>query len=170
MSIEQDIYDLNEPSEIAVLRMLLDQGKISMDDVAFAMNKKKEEYVNKKHKYNIYLDYRGRWRTYYKEPDEPSSKRRTISKKTKEDVYNTLYDLYTHKEQRFKKGLISIEEIKDDWLEYKRLHGISEATILKYESDWRCHLEGTPIVRKIMYLSGVFCVYNDALYSFTNQQ
>ncbi len=31
MSIEQDIYDLNEPSEIAVLRALLEQGTITMD-------------------------------------------------------------------------------------------------------------------------------------------
>ncbi len=61
---------------------------------------------------------------------------------------NCRYDMYTHKEERLKKGLISIEELKDEWIEYKRLHGISETTILKYESDWRCHLEGTAIVRK----------------------
>ena len=41
MSIEQDIYDLNEPSEVAVLRALLEQGIITMDDVVMAMNKKK---------------------------------------------------------------------------------------------------------------------------------
>lgn len=148
MSLEQDIYDLNEPSEVAVLRALLEQGTITMDDVVMAMNKKKVEYVKRKHHYNIYLDSQNHWRTYYKEPGDPSSKRKLISKKTEEEVYCTLYDLYTHKEDRIKKGLITIEELKDEWLEYKRLRGISEATILKYESDWRCHLEGTPIVRK----------------------
>ena len=150
MSIEQDIYDanLNDPSEIAVLRMLLEQGTITLDDVTNAMTKKKVAYVKQKHNYDIYVDSRGRWRTYYKEPDDPSSKRRTISKKTEEEVYETLYGLYAHTDERVRRGLITIEELKDEWLEYKRNHGISEATILKYESDWRCHLEGTPIVRK----------------------
>lgn len=150
MSIEQDIFDtnLNDPSEITVLRMLLEQGTITLDDVSNAMTKKKVAYVKQKHNYDIYNDSRGRWRTYYKEPDDPSSRRRTISKKTEEEVYQELYDLYTHSDERIRRGLVTIEELKDEWLEYKRTHGISEATILKYESDWRCHLEGTPIVRK----------------------
>ena len=102
MSIEQDIYDanINDPSEIAVLRMLLEQGTITLDDVTNAMTKKKVAYVKQKHNYDIYVDSRGRWRTYYKEPDDPSSKRRTISKKTEEEVYETLYGLYAHTDER----------------------------------------------------------------------
>ena len=50
MSLEQDIYDLSEPSEIAVLRALLEQGTITMDDVVMAMNKKKVSYVKRKNR------------------------------------------------------------------------------------------------------------------------
>ena len=151
MSIEQDIFDFNEPSEVAVLRALLDSGTISLDDVATAMNKKKKEYVIKKHKYTIYLDSQGRWRTYFKESGMPSAKRKLISKRTEDEIYNTLYDLYSHKEERVRRGLVTIEDLYEDWIEHKRLHGISEATILKYQSDWRCHMEGNRFNLRMLF-------------------
>ena len=147
MNTEKEIYEFITSPENAVLSALYEQGIISVDDVAKAMNKKKEEFITKKHKFDIYLDSQGRWRTYYKDPDEPAAKRRLIVKRNKEDLYSVLYDLYTHREERIRKGLITIEELKDEWLEHKKRHGISNATVIKYESDWRCHLEGTPIVR-----------------------
>lgn len=147
MNTEKEIYEFITSPENAVLSALFEQGIISVDDVAKAMNKKKEEFITAKHKFDIYLDSQGRWRTYYKDPDDPSCKRKLIVKRNKEDVYSVLYDLYTHREERIRKGLITIEELKDEWLEHKKRHGISNATIIKYESDWRCHLEGTPIVR-----------------------
>lgn len=147
MNTEKEIYEFITSPENAVLSALYEQGIISVDDVAKAMNKKKEEFITKKHKFDIYLDSQGRWRTYYKDPDEPAAKRRLIVKRNKEDLYSVLYDLYTHREERIRKGLITIEELKNEWLEHKKRHGISNATVIKYESDWRCHLEGTPIVR-----------------------
>ena len=148
MNIEQDIYELVAPQEIDIIRMLLEKGTLTIDDIAASLLEKKKEYVIKRHKSKIYMDSRRRWRTYYTEPGKPSYKRKTISKRTKDEVYSALYDLYTHKEDYFRKSLVSIEELKDDWIEYKRLHGISEATIIKYESDWKSHLEGTPIVKR----------------------
>lgn len=148
MVFTSEVYEFLASPENAVLRSLLEQGIISEDDVAQAMQKKKEEYVRRKHKSNIYKDSQGRWRTYYKDPEDPKGQRKLIVKKDMDALIETLYDLYTHKEERAKKGLITIEELHDDWIEYKRLHGISEATILKYESDWRCHIEGTPITKK----------------------
>lgn len=148
MSIEEDIYDFYDPSEITVLRTFLEQGTLTIDDVVSTMNKKKEEYVKKNHKYKISQDAQGRWRTYYKDPDLPKSQRTPIVNKDRNVVICTLYDLYTNRAERVKKRLITIEGLHDDWIEYKRLHGISEATILKYESDWRCHIKGTPIAKR----------------------
>lgn len=148
MDIEKDLYYLASPSELELLHMLLDQESITMEDVEAALNKKKKEYVLKMHKYAIYKDGTGRIRTHYRRPGDPSYKRKSISKQTEEQFYSVLYDLYTGKEERFQRKQVSIEEIKDDWLEYKRLHGISEATIIKYESDWKCHLKGTEIVKR----------------------
>ena len=51
MSIEQDIYDFYEPSEIATLRTFLDEGTLTIDDVVNTMNRKKEAYVKKNHRY-----------------------------------------------------------------------------------------------------------------------
>lgn len=148
MNIEQDIYDLVAPQEIDIIRMLLERGVLTIDDIAASLLEKKKEYVIKRHKSKIYMDVRGRWRTYYTEPGKPSHMRKAVCKRTEDEVYSALYDMYTHKEDHFRKRLVTIEELKDDWIEYKRLHGISEATIFKYESDWKVHLEGTPIVKR----------------------
>lgn len=148
MDIEQDLYYLTSPSELELIRMLLDQKSITMEEVEEALNKKKKEYVIKRHKYAIYTDGTGRFRTHYRRPGETSYKRKSVSKRTEEQLYSALYDLYTGKEERFMKRMVSLEEIKGDWLEYKRLHGISEATIIKYESDWKSHLKGTDIVKR----------------------
>lgn len=148
MNIEQDLYFLASPSELELLSLLLDQGNITEEDVEKALNKKKKEYVTQRHKYAIYRDSAGNYRTHYRPPGEPSYKRISVSKRTEDKFYSALYDLYTGKEERYRKRMVSLEEIKGDWLEYKRLHGISEATIIKYESDWKCHLKGTDIVKR----------------------
>ena len=83
MNTEKEIYEFITSPENAVLSALYEQGIISVDDVAKAMNKKKEEFITKKHKFDIYLDSQGRWRTYYKDPDEPAAKRRLIVKRNK---------------------------------------------------------------------------------------
>ena len=148
MDIEQELYYLSSPSELELLHLLLEEESITMEDVEAALNKKKKEYVLKRHKYAVYRDKNGNFRTHYRPPGEPSCNRKTVCKRTEDKFYSALYNLYTGRQERFKKRLVSIEEIKDDWLEYKRLHGISEATIIKYESDWKCHLKGTDIVKR----------------------
>ena len=148
MDIEQDLYYLTSPSEQELILMLLDEGSITMEDVEKALFRKKKEYVLKVHKYGIWRDRTGRLITHYRRPGDPSSKRKSIGKRTEEKFYSALYALYTGREERTLRRMVSLEEIKDDWLEYKRLHGISEATIIKYESDWKCHLKGTDIVKR----------------------
>lgn len=148
MDIEKDLYYLTSPSELEFVRLLLDQEEITMEDVEAALNKKKKEYVLKRHKYKITIDKTGRFRTHYRRPGDPSIKRISIVKRNEDRFYSALYDLYTCREERALRRMVSLEEIKDDWLEYKRLHGISESTIIKYESDWKCHLKGTDIVKR----------------------
>ena len=148
MDIEQDLYYLTSTSEQELIFMLLNEGSITREDVEKALFKKKKEYVLKMHRYKISIDKSGRFRTHYNLPGAPSSKRKNIVKTTEEKFYSALYALYTGREERALRRMVSLEEIKDDWLEYKRLHGISEATIIKYESDWKCHLKGTDIVKR----------------------
>ena len=148
MVTNMDYYELFASSENAALKTLLEQNIISMEDVAKAMKRNIKDFIEANHKFKIYLDSQGRWRTYYKDPNDPDAKRKIIVKKDETELYLTLYELYTNREEQIRNQTLSIEAIFDDWIEYKRRRGISESTIIKYRSDWKCHLQGTPIVRK----------------------
>lgn len=143
-----DYYELFASSENAALKSLLDQNIISLEDVAKAMKGNIKKYIQDNHNQKIYLDSQGRWRTYYIDPNNPNAKRKLIVKRDEADLYLTLYELYTGREEQIRKMTTTIEDIFDDWIEYKRRRGISETTIIKYKSDWKCHLKGTSIVRK----------------------
>lgn len=53
MNIEQDIYELVAPQEIDLIRMLLEKGTLTIDDIAASLLEKKKEYVIKRHKSKI---------------------------------------------------------------------------------------------------------------------
>lgn len=110
------------------------------------MNVSKEEYVKRRHHRQIYQDANGRWSTYI---DEENNRTRKLIRKSS---YNKLLDyLYQHYKQEEKKNDYSnmtLNRLYPMWIDNKKLHGIAEATILKYNTDWKGHYQNSSIIKK----------------------
>lgn len=134
---------MNE-NEIELLQFMEVHGMIGLDDVRFQMNiKKKEEYIEQIHAYQIWQGNNGRWYTYL--PDETRPKgRRQIVKSSRETLVTTIYDFYHAKET---KDTMTLEKLYPEWLDYKSLHTPSSGSIRRIDDDWKKFYVGVPIIQ-----------------------
>lgn len=119
-----------------------------MCGIAHIMNLTKEEYVKRRHQYEIYLNSRSMWCTYIKLNKE--DKRKLVSKKTYDEVINTLYLLYKAYEKEHDNSRMTLNKFYHKWIDHKRLHGIEESTITRYETDWKRFYLKSYIINKPM--------------------
>lgn len=138
-----NFYNLNSAMEL--LKMMTEQGMIKADDAAKAILMNKRKVVEKYHKYAVYQDARGRYCTTIRD-ESCKNKRRMIAKSSEADLICALYDHYTGLDIMMRNSKMTIASMLPEWYEYKRNRGISEATILKYQTDWKRILKDTELV------------------------
>ena len=97
------------------------------------------------HEHKIWQSADGRWKTYI--TDEESGKRKQISRESREELENFLYDKYLAEDEELAKKRATMESLYDDWAEYKSLF-VSEATIKRDSNTWKALYKDAPIVKK----------------------
>lgn len=127
-------------------------GIINLDTVRDSvMNNKKQHYLSM-HKYKIFQDKDGRWKTTL--PDETKKNgRRLIAKKeleSLEDVVAQFYESEDHKKRishfRLSEN-VTLEELYPIWLESRMLEVKNIRTVKKNDQEWRRYYKGTDITK-----------------------
>ena len=136
----QDLYSADD-----VLSTIYEQGILDEDGVRLIMRKKHLQFVLSHHEHKIWQSADGRWKTYI--TDEESGKRKQISRESREDLEDFLYDKYLAEDEELAKKRATMESLYDDWAEYKSLF-VSEATIKRDRNTWKALYKDAPIVKK----------------------
>ena len=136
----QDLYSADD-----VLSTIYEQGILDEDGVRLIMRKKHLQFVLSHHEHKIWQSADGRWKTYI--TDEESGKRKQISRESREDLEDFLYDKYLAEDEELAKKRATMESLYDDWAEYKSLF-VSEATIKRDSNTWKALYKDAPIVKK----------------------
>ena len=136
----QDLYSADD-----VLSTIYEQGILDEDGVRLIMRKKHLQYVLSHHEHKIWQSADGRWKTYI--TDEESGKRKQISRESREELENFLYDKYLAEDEELAKKRATMESLYDDWAEYKSLF-VSESTIKRDRNTWKALYKDAPIVKK----------------------
>lgn len=125
---------------------IVQSGMIDASGVADAMNKKRREEILKNHPYAISQGKDGRWRTRVKDEKAPE-KRRMIVKSTKEELEKAICDYYAEIENEERGGTTSLEELYEEWIEFKAL-SVVDTTIDRVRRDWKRYYQGSEITQK----------------------
>ena len=136
----QDLYSADD-----VLSTIYEQGILDEDGVRLIMRKKHLQFVLSHHEHKIWQSADGRWKTYI--TDEESGKRKQISRESREELENILYDKYLAEDEELAKKRATMESLYDEWAEYKSLF-VSESTIKRDRNTWKALYKDAPIVKK----------------------
>ena len=136
----QDLYSADD-----ILSTIYEEGILNEDGVRLIMRKKHLQFVLSHHEHSIWQSADGRWKTYI--TDEESGKRKQISRESREDLEDFLYDKYFAEDEELAKKRATMESLYDDWAEYKSLF-VSESTIKRDRNTWKALYKDAPIVKK----------------------
>ena len=136
----QDLYSADD-----ILSTIYEEGILNEDGVRLIMRKKHLQFVLSHHEHKIWQSADGRWKTYI--TDEESGKRKQISRESREELENFLYDKYLAEDEELAKKRATMESLYDDWAEYKSLF-VSESTIKRDRNTWKALYKDAPIVKK----------------------
>jgi integrase len=129
-----------------VLSTLLEENILDEDGVRLIMRKKHLSFVLSHHEYAIWEGKDGRWKTYITDESRPN-KRKQISRASREEIEDYLYEKYLAEDESLKKKSATMESLYDDWAEYKGLF-VSESTIKGDRNTWNALYKGADITRK----------------------
>ena len=136
----QDLFSADD-----ILSTIYEEGILNEDGVRLIMRKKHLQFVLSHHEHKIWQSADGRWKTYI--TDEESGKRKQISRESREDLEDFLYDKYLAEDEELAKKRATMESLYDDWAEYKSLF-VSESTIKRDRNTWKALYKDAPIVKK----------------------
>jgi len=136
----QDLYSADD-----ILSTMYEQGILDEDGVRLIMRKKHLQFVLSHHEHKIWQSVDGRWKTYI--TDEESGKRKQISRESREELEDLLYDKYYAEDEDLAKKTATMESLYDEWAEYKSLF-VSESSIKRHRCTWNALYKDAPIVKK----------------------
>lgn len=115
------------------------------------IKEKNQEYLSK-HKYKIFQDKDGRWKTTLLD-ETKSNGRRLIAKKNKEDLEQAIIDFYMDLEQKENNPIsrlskyTTLEELYPIWLDSRILESKNMRTAKRNHQDWNRYYKNTPITK-----------------------
>ena len=108
----------------------------------FLMDMEKINFVHKHHPYSISQGRDKRWRTYIKDPLNPT-KRKQIVKISQDKIYDYLYKFYTNPSTVTRN--ITLSDLYPDWIKHKEVISTSNTNIIRVKSTWKKFYENSPI-------------------------
>lgn len=130
--------DINSYQADALLRYLIDNNIINMDDIVNDMNRKRKEQLLQQHKYSIFKGNDGRWKTHI---IDSNGNRKLIAKATQAELEEYLCSFYMESGDD-KSAKITLSSLFPEWIEYKALK-VSSGTIRRTKTDWNKYYKGT---------------------------
>lgn len=125
----------------------ISQGIINLDEVRNNMREKEKQRLLSKHKYKIFQDKDGRWKTTI--PDETKkNKRRLIAKSSYGELEKCIITFYASEEdsEYEKQKIFTIRNLFPEWLNYKNSHTNASSYIRRIKNDWNKYFENNLIV------------------------
>jgi len=141
---------LKQFNDSDVLQYALNSGMIDMDGVLNQMRTAQRELILSKHKYKIFQDKDGRWKTTVPDKTKKSG-RRLIAKSDKMALEDELIRFYEDAPV-LKHRNITLREIYPEWLQSRKSEVNSLMTAKKNDQDWKRYYLNTPIIDKPMNL------------------
>lgn len=115
------------------------------------MQNKREHYLSM-HKYKIFQDKDGRWKTTL--PDETKrNKRRLVAKTNEEDLLDIVVKFYEEEEQKIENPFLrlsqdaTLEELYPIWFESRRLEVKNTRTVKRNHQEWKRYYQDTSITK-----------------------
>ena len=129
-----------------VLSTMYEEGILDEDGVRLIMRKKHLNFVLSHHDYAIWEGKDGRWKTYIDDNERPN-KRKQISRASREELEDYLYEKYLAEDEDLKRKNATMESLYDEWAEYKSLF-VTESTIKRNRNTWNALYKDADIVKK----------------------
>ncbi len=120
-----------------LLQYAVSQGRINLDNVRDSMKEKEKQKILVNHKYKIFQDKDGRWKTTL--PDESKkSGRKLVTKSSKENLEEEIIKFYTgiEDEKYISITIPTLADLYPEWLIYRSTLTKSSSTIKRYTSVW----------------------------------
>lgn len=137
----------NNINDTDLLNYAISQGIINLDEVRNNMKEKEKKRLLSKHRYKIFQDKDGRWKTTV--PDETKKNgRRLIAKSSYIELENYIITFYASEEdlEYEKQKLITIRNLFPEWLNYKSSHTTSSSYIRRIKNDWNKYYENNLMI------------------------
>lgn len=148
MDIRRDnVVFENELLKYAITHGLLDANTVQAE----MMNEKKHYYLTQ-HKYKIFKDKDGRWKTTLPDPEKQNG-RRLIAKKELDDLEEVVVQFYQDAEKNIVSTNtrlspdITLEELYPIWLQSRMLEAKNIRTVKRNDQEWKRYYKDTPITK-----------------------
>lgn len=144
--------DISELSNENLLSYALTHDIINVDELRNCMKEKEKQRILLQHKYKIFQDRDGRWKTTV--PDEEKKNgRRLVAKSSYEELEKYIINFYSRKEddQYEKEKIYTIKNLFPKWLKYKSIHTVSMSYIRRIKNDWNKYYENEKIINIPIY-------------------
>jgi len=130
-----------------MLKFCLDQGIINLDDVREKMERERRQSILQKHKYSVFQDKDGRWKTMVDDPTKKNGKR-LVAKKDRRDLEDLIIDCILEEKEELTRQVnnSTLRDLYLPWLKSRMLEANSVNTVKKNDQDWRKYYEDDPIV------------------------
>ena len=140
-----------------LLNYAISHGIIDLNTVRDCVMENKREHYLSMHKYKIFQDKDGRWKTTL--PDKTKRNgRRLIAKKNLDDLNIIVADFYEEEEKKEQNPIlrlpknVTLEELYPIWLESRRLEAKNIRTVKRNHQEWNRYYLGTSITKVPMNL------------------
>ena len=131
-------YKIDNSDALDVLNYLLENDKIDLSCVQEKIKMINEEKILKMHVYKVWEGTDGKWRTYL--PDSTKShQRRLVKRNSKKDIDKAIIQYYRENDLKSFRSRFEI------WKQRQIDMGVSDNTVVKYESDYRRFVKGSQI-------------------------
>lgn len=120
-------FNIEKPMNSEILNYAIEQGIIDLSHIQDAVNMNKRKEILEQHPYSIWESKDGKWHTYLPDEEKGRVPRKRNSKK---EIENLIVDYY--KEQVGH----SFKDWWRKWEEKQVRYGVSNNTLLKYNSDY----------------------------------
>lgn len=129
-----------------ILKFLQEKGIINLDDVREEMEQDRRRNILAKHKYSIFQDKDGRWKTTIDDPDKKNGKR-LVARKDRRDLEDYIIDYLEEEKTNDCTGqTVTLRSLYVPWLKSRVLEANSIGTVKKNDQDWKKYYENDPIV------------------------
>ena len=119
-------------NESVLLQYAIENGMIDVSVIQEQVNMKKRKEILKKHPYEIWAGTNNNWFTYVLDENGKRLLRKRASKDALEEY---LVDYYKNKEEQKDKFLFC--KCWESWKKTQESYGVSNNTLLKYDSDYK---------------------------------